>query len=79
MDSAGNLYGTAYSIGTWGLVFKLTPSDGGWTYTVLHQFGGGDGGNLPLGGVVLDANGNLYGTTSSGGAYGYGTLWEITP
>ena len=79
MDNAGNLYGTAYSIGNWGLVFKLTPSDGGWIYTVLHQFAYGDGGNLPLGAVVLDANGNLYGTTSSGGAYGYGTVWEITP
>ena len=78
-DTAGNLYGTAYSLGTWGLVFKLSPAYGGWTYTVLHQFTGSSDGGLPLGGLTLDANGNLYGTASAGGTYNQGVVWEITP
>jgi uncharacterized repeat protein (TIGR03803 family) len=80
MDGAGNLYGTTYGDGAYslGTVFKLTPSDGGWIYTDLHDFSGGDGQN-PVGGVVLDASGNLYGTTSGGGAHREGFAWEITP
>jgi len=73
MDSAGNLYGTTLSS-----VYELTPSGGGWSFTTLHLFNGSDG-NVVYGAVAIDANGNLYGTASSGGAYGYGTVWEITP
>jgi uncharacterized repeat protein (TIGR03803 family) len=81
MDSAGNLYGTTYGDGAYGVgsVFKLTPSNGGWTYTSLHDFTGGDDGGTPEGGVTLDANGNLYGTANIGGAYSFGVVWEITP
>jgi len=81
MDSAGNLYGTTYGEGAYGVgsVFKLTPSNGGWTYTSLHDFTGGNDGGTLYGGVTLDANGNLYGTTNQGGAYGAGVVWEITP
>ena len=79
MDAAGNLYGTTveqYAVGT---VFKLTPAgDGSWTYTLLHAFLGDDG-EFPVGSVAIDANGNLYGTTSAGGLYGNGVVWEITP
>ena len=80
-DSAGNLYGTAFQLGSnnVGLVFKLTPSSGGWTYTLLYEFAAGDGGSYPIGGLVLDAQGNLYGTAGGGGAYNWGTVWEITP
>jgi uncharacterized repeat protein (TIGR03803 family) len=80
-DSAGNLYGTAHALGSngVGLVFKLTPSNGSWIYTVLHEFATGEGGDYPIGGLVLDAQGNLYGTASGGGAYGWGVVWEITP
>jgi uncharacterized repeat protein (TIGR03803 family) len=80
-DSAGNLYGTAFQLGSnnVGLVFKLTPSAGGWTYTVLYEFAVGNGGDFPSGGLVLDAQGNLYGTAGGGGAYGWGVVWEITP
>jgi uncharacterized repeat protein (TIGR03803 family) len=80
MDAAGNFYGTAYGEGMYsrGSVFKLTASGGHWSYTDLHDFSGSDG-EYPIGGVVQDANGNIYGTTSGGGAYGYGVVFEITP
>jgi len=83
MDSAGNLYGTTRGLGQtqdpYGSVFKLTPSSQGWIYTDLHDFTGGSDGNSPYSSVVIDANGNLYGTASAGGTYDYGTVWEITP
>lgn len=80
-DSAGNLYGTGFQLGSnnVGLVFKLTPSNGGWTYTLLHEFATGDGGMWPTGSLVLDAQGNLYGTAGAGGAHSWGVVWEITP
>ncbi len=81
MDAAGNLYGTTYRGGAYenGSVFKLTPGQGGWTYTSLHDFKDFSGGFDVAGGVTLDDNGNLFGTASYGGAYGYGIVWEITP
>ena len=81
MDRSGNLYGTTVSAGQLGFgnVFKLSPSQGGWTYTSLHDFTGGDDGGAPYGSVVLDANGNLYGTASQGGTDNHGVVWEITP
>ncbi len=80
VGSDGNLYGTTYrgGINALGSVFKLTPNNGNWTYTLLHSFDGRDGEYL-YGGVTLGANGNLYGTTYQGGAFGAGTVWEITP
>jgi uncharacterized repeat protein (TIGR03803 family) len=84
MDATGNLYGTTSQGGSAGngTVFKLTaPSakNGQWTETVLYSFGAGTDGATPVGGVSLDAAGNLYGTTSLGGAYGYGTIFQLTP
>jgi hypothetical protein len=63
------LYGTTVLVGAYrqGNVFKLTPSNGGWTYTSLHDFTGGDG-RQPFGQVTFDANGNLYGTATMAGA-----------
>jgi uncharacterized repeat protein (TIGR03803 family) len=83
-DAAGNLYGVTWGDGLYGQgsVFKLSPGNGGWTYTSLHDFtGGADGGNA-LGGLTMDSNGNLYGTTYMGGlaSCGYcGVVFEITP
>lgn len=75
MDAAGNLYGTTYS----GIVFELSPNQNGtWTETVLYRFSGGDDGNDPAGGLVMDAAGKLYGTTNGGGAYGWGTVYELS-
>jgi uncharacterized repeat protein (TIGR03803 family) len=81
MDTAGNLYGTTVEDGTYGVgtVFELTPSGSSWVYTDLHDFTGGSDGGDPFGGVILGANGNLYGTTETGGANGDGVVYEITP
>jgi|SRR5271167_4589392 len=85
MDAAGNLYGTTQSGGAYnfGSVFKLTHGSGGWTYTSLHDFCAGgwpcSDGALPHGGVALDAQANLYGTTAEGGTSYSGVIWEITP
>jgi uncharacterized repeat protein (TIGR03803 family) len=81
MDAAGNLYGTKQGDGLYsgGSVFKLTRSNGGWTYSSLHDFTGGSDGGAPEGSLILDGNGNLYGTTYQGGAYGSGVVFEITP
>jgi uncharacterized repeat protein (TIGR03803 family) len=79
MDAAGSLYAStnyegAYNAGT---VFKLTPSGGSWTYTLLYTFTGGSDGESPGGGLLFDQNGNLYGIAVRGGAQGDGTVWEI--
>jgi uncharacterized repeat protein (TIGR03803 family) len=83
LDSQGNLYGTNVSGGNHrkGNVFKLTNSNGIWTYTDLYDFtGGNDGdGSNGIGGVIVDSTGNIYGTTPGGGANGFGTVWMITP
>ncbi|MGA2371013.1 MAG: choice-of-anchor tandem repeat GloVer-containing protein [Candidatus Korobacteraceae bacterium] len=88
MDSAGNLYGTSVDGGRyrWGFVFKMTSTGLGYTYTDLYDFTGGSDGGWPYGQIVMDANGNLYGTTEEGGirnhfcgSYGCGVVWELTP
>lgn len=90
MDASGDLYGTTElggdgqggtgpSVGT---VFKLTPTG---EESVLWNFGPEFDGSLPLAGVVLDKNGNLFGTTSTGGQYDNdlsdfgGTAFKLTP
>jgi len=78
LDAAGNLYGTAERGGTgrYGMVFKLAP-DG--TLSVLHYFSANPDGAYPDAGLVFDRQGNLYGTTSYGGAYGFGTIFKVKP
>ena len=84
MDAAGNLYGTTSLGGSAGngTVFELVApkkKNGPWKEIVLYSFGTGTDGATPVSGVSLDAAGNLYGTTSLGGAYGYGTIFRLTP
>lgn len=87
VDAAGNLYGACYNGGTHsngGTVFELTPSaDGTWTERVLLDFSSRADGANPVGGLVLDSAGNLYGTTVHGGADSKsvigGTVFELTP
>ncbi len=81
MDAAGNLYGTTYKDGAFGAgsVFELIPFDDGWMVKDLYDFTDGKDGGLPYGSVLVDAEGNLYGTASEGGTDGYGVLWKITP
>ncbi|HUI84921.1 MAG TPA: choice-of-anchor tandem repeat GloVer-containing protein [Candidatus Binatia bacterium] len=81
-DVTGNLYGTTFADGPYGQgdVFRLSPANGRWTYTSLHDFTGGDDGAMPDGAVVLDSAGNIYGTTENGGhQFGNGVAWEIAP
>jgi uncharacterized repeat protein (TIGR03803 family) len=77
-DAAGNLYGTTEAGGprNYGTVFRLSPSG---DETVLYWFQGGMDGAYPEAGVILDAAGNLYGTTEAGGAYNWGTAFQLSP
>lgn len=80
-DSSGNLYGTTQNGGpdNAGTVFKVDPTG---KKTVLYSFTGSTDGAYPMAGVVLDAKGNLYGTTFEGGLYdfgGYGTVFKVDP
>jgi hypothetical protein len=101
VDKQGNLYGTTQQgggsscppISFCGIVFQLAPpaqKGGTWTETVLHVFPGvpGKDGATPAGGLVIDAAGNLYGTTAYGGSGdcvllgikgGCGTVFELEP
>jgi len=82
LDAAGNLYGTTTAGGAHsnGTVFKLSvPKTGSkWRESTLYGFGGGTDGAVPVAGVTVATNGNIYGTTSAGGSYGYGTVFELT-
>ncbi len=92
VDAKGALYGTTWSGGTSfqglagsGTVFKLTPPASGtgpWTETVLHAFPASySDGVAPVGALILDASGALYGATSEGGlpGTGHGTVFKLTP
>jgi uncharacterized repeat protein (TIGR03803 family) len=87
MDAAGNLYGATIlgGSGSNGAVFELShASGGGWSLTTLYAFTGGSDGGWPYGGVQMDAEGNVYGTTSLGGvtsatcSFGCGTVFRLS-
>ena len=80
-DGAGNLYGATATGGRkFGTVFELTKNVGpGWKLTVLHRFAGSVDGDNPRGGVIIDGQGSLYGTTEAGGTSGKGTVFKLTP
>jgi uncharacterized repeat protein (TIGR03803 family) len=88
-DAAGNLYGSATQgskceVPGCGLIFELTPTtSGGWHETVLHAFSGGSDGAYPGSALILDAAGNVYGTTPYGGdrthcSGGCGVVFELS-
>ena len=83
-DGSGNLYGTTGGGGGGtgcqgragcGTVYRFSP---GGTETLLHAFQGGSDGAFPSVGVIADAMGNLFGTTSGGGGFDDGTVFKIT-
>jgi uncharacterized repeat protein (TIGR03803 family) len=83
LDGHGNLYSTTVAGGgrkcrnACGVVFELSLSAGGrWRETVLHTFNGGADG-AGLGSVVLDRAGNVYGSASTDGVGGAGTVFEL--
>jgi uncharacterized repeat protein (TIGR03803 family) len=83
LDAAGNLYGTTSSGGTsggYGTVFEIKKTSTGYanTPTTLFNFDYKHGAT-PYGGLILDAAGDLYGTTVNGGKYSYGTVFKLTP
>ena len=84
-DQAGNVYGGVFAGGGGpcyegcGNIYKLSPSNGGWTETTVYGFQGIPDGSGPTAGVIFDGEGNLYGTTFEGGTYGYGTVFRLRP
>jgi uncharacterized repeat protein (TIGR03803 family) len=81
-DSAGNLYGTTSldSTGFDGEAFELSPQPGGsWQEAVLYSFNYSNGVGFPVGGLVFDGNGNLYGAAYYGSNHTYGAVYELSP
>jgi uncharacterized repeat protein (TIGR03803 family) len=81
LDTSGNLYGTTYYGGASGMgsVYRLAHKAGVWSEKLLYSFKGGSDGGAPLGNLVLDPGGNLFGTTSGGGSAGAGVVFELVP
>ena len=84
VDAQGNLYGTASVGGVgnsgtgYGTVFELTPSGNSWTETTIHTFTGGDDGAFPGSSLIMDARGDLYGTTPDGGSLNEGVVFKMS-
>jgi uncharacterized repeat protein (TIGR03803 family) len=82
MDTRGNLYGTTYYDGAndLGSVYRLSRQSGVWKENVLYSFKGGADGSSSISNLVFDAAGNMYGTTSEGGAgCSCGVIFKMTP
>lgn len=80
-DKAGNLYGTTLSGGenNWGVVFQLFQGSTGWKEQVLYRFNGAVEAN-PYSGLVMDGNGNLFGTCANGNmTTTVGSIFKLTP
>lgn len=81
LDAAGNLYATTQAGGEFGngTVVKISPAADGWTGTAIYMFTGGNNGCTPVGGVIFDRVGNLYGTAERCGADNVGLVFKLTP
>lgn len=82
LDNAGSLYGTTLQGGTdgyngFGVVYEVSSSGGQWSEKVLYSFTGGNDGSAPVGGLIFDNSGNLFGTASRGGMDGGGTVFKL--
>ncbi len=83
-DPAGNLYGstTAGGEGHGGTIFRMTPSGGQWIFETIYSFNGPGDSRLvvgPLGSLVMDDAGSLYGTAFADGAFGRGSVFKLSP
>ncbi len=80
LDAHGVIYGTAADGGLGsGVVFTLTPAAHGYAYAIIYGFQQSGDGALPVGGVIMDRSGALYGTTEFGGAWQAGTVYQLAP
>jgi uncharacterized repeat protein (TIGR03803 family) len=79
-DAHGNMLGTTIRGGSHGsaVIWQLTPSGGSWNFSLVHEFAGDDC-NGPVDTMTLDAQGNLYGTSSYTGANGDGEIFMLSP
>jgi uncharacterized repeat protein (TIGR03803 family) len=77
----GNLYGSTLTGGTYGFgsVFELMHGSSGWTFLPLYSFMAQNDGDGPVGSVLVDASGNVYGTTITGGPHSDGVVFQVTP
>lgn len=77
-DNAGNLYGSTSTGGSegGGAVFELSPSGNGWTYKLVCSLQGFSNMSGPQSALTMDSQGNLYGTTFSGGGFGAGEVFK---
>jgi uncharacterized repeat protein (TIGR03803 family) len=78
VDGTGNLYGTTTDASGPGTVFELSYGSGGWVFTTIYSFFGGNDGTLPTAGLTVGIDGNLYGMTASSGLYGWGVVYELS-
>jgi uncharacterized repeat protein (TIGR03803 family) len=79
MDQAGNIYGGTTGDGATACLFELSPSGNGWRFTVLYTLIISNNVEGPVGNLVIDGHGNLYGTTKSLGAFGLGNIFKLAP
>jgi uncharacterized repeat protein (TIGR03803 family) len=83
LDNRGNVYGVTPTGGEYGMgtIFQVRPEPNGeWTETVIHHFTGGDDGGTGFAGrLLIDNNRTIYGVATVGGAFGVGTVYQLTP
>ena len=81
VDSGGNVYGMTPTGGTYGLgtIYKIHPQGSSWNFQVIHTFTGGADGSSGSAGRMLLNQRHLYGAATTGGAYGSGVVFELTP
>jgi len=79
VDGNGNLFGVTAAGGADGdgTIYELVKNTTSYSLTRLHSFAGSADGSAPIGALTLDAKGDIFGTTTSGGEFGFGTVFEL--